>query len=76
MNDSVITEVGQLDVPWFNRVLARSGALATGRVTDFVAEPQENDCSRSAEIACSCERRPRITPFARGSDRSALLLEI
>jgi hypothetical protein len=50
MNDGVITDVGQLDISWFNRVLAQREALVTGGVSAFAVEPQENACSRSARI--------------------------
>ena len=55
MSDGVITDVGQVDAGWLNRVLSRSGALATGGVVDFAVEPRENACSRSARIRLSYE---------------------
>src|SRR5262249_16779205 len=55
MDGRVITDVGQVDAGWLTGVLARSGALASGRVVGFTVEPKENACSRSARIRLSYE---------------------
>jgi hypothetical protein len=70
MHDGVITNVGQIDTGWLNRILSRNGALATGGVSDFTVEPRENACSRSARI------RLRYEAGSTGSLPASLFLKL
>src|SRR5438067_857959 len=70
MNDRVITDGGQMDVVWLSRALTRSGALTSGSVTAFTAEPQDNACSRSARI------RPRYASGSTGHLPPRLFLKM